>query len=107
MPRPITWTPHRALHAIGLASLALPGAPAALAVVDGASLHDRRAQDWRSGAVVDQLIVGRFDTNHKHDALDDCQISPEFGRHDDFRRLGDAVHAAGGKIIELARPNKA
>ncbi len=38
-------------------------------------------------------------TNHKYDALDYLKISPEFGDHDDFRRLADAVHGRGMKLV--------
>ena len=38
-------------------------------------------------------------TNHKYDALDYRQISPEYGTHADFRRFADAVHAAGMKVV--------
>ena len=38
-------------------------------------------------------------TNHKYDALDYLAISPEFGNHDDFKRLAEAVHAQGMKLV--------
>lgn len=38
-------------------------------------------------------------TNHKYDALDYRQISPEYGTHADFRHLAEAVHAAGMKVV--------
>jgi len=38
-------------------------------------------------------------TNHKYDALDYRQISPEYGTHAAFRRLADDVHAAGMKLV--------
>lgn len=38
-------------------------------------------------------------TNHKYDALDYLSISPEFGDRDDFRRLADAVHGHGMKLV--------
>jgi glycosidase len=38
-------------------------------------------------------------TNHKYDALDYRQISPEYGTHADFRRFAQAVHAAGMKLV--------
>ena len=38
-------------------------------------------------------------TNHKYDALDYLAISPEFGTHDDFKRLAEAVHAQGMKLV--------
>jgi len=38
-------------------------------------------------------------TNHKYDALDYAAISPEFGNHDDFKRLADAAHALGLKLV--------
>lgn len=38
-------------------------------------------------------------TNHKYDALDYLQLSPEFGTMDDFRALADATHAHGMKLV--------
>ncbi len=38
-------------------------------------------------------------TNHKYDALDYQQISPEFGGRDDFIRLADEVHRRGMKLV--------
>jgi glycosidase len=38
-------------------------------------------------------------TNHKYDALDYLTISPEFGDRDDFKRLAEAVHARGMKLV--------
>ena len=38
-------------------------------------------------------------TNHKYDALDYLKISPEFGDRDDFRRLAEAVHGRGLKLV--------
>ena len=38
-------------------------------------------------------------TNHKYDALDFQQISPEFGDRDDFRRLAAEAHARGLKVV--------
>ncbi len=38
-------------------------------------------------------------TNHKYDALDFQQISPEFGDRQDFRRLALDVHARGMKLV--------
>ena len=38
-------------------------------------------------------------TNHKYDALDYHQLSPEFGSRDDFRALADAVHGQGMKLV--------
>lgn len=38
-------------------------------------------------------------TNHKYDALDHLQLSPEFGTPDDFRALVDATHARGMKLV--------
>jgi glycosidase len=142
--------------------------------VEPLSIYDRRAQDWRNGAVVYQVIVDRFVpsadleakralypapkvlhpwsdvpvagtylqdqklnsaehdfwggdlrstatridyvkslgadvlylnpihlayTNHKYDALDYRQISPEYGTHADFRRLAAAVHGASMKLV--------
>ncbi len=147
---------------------------AASAAADAPSRYDRRAQDWRNGAVVYQIIIDRFApsadleakrglypapkvlhpwadvprpgvyleeqklnsaeldfwggdlrsaatqiayvkslganvlylnpihlayTNHKYDALDYRQISPEYGTAADFRRLAEAVHASGMKLV--------
>lgn len=38
-------------------------------------------------------------TNHKYDALDFMEISPEYGTRDDFRRLATQVHEFGMKLI--------
>src|SRR3990167_5339676 len=38
-------------------------------------------------------------TNHKYDAFDYREISPEYGTHADFRALADGVHAAGMKLV--------
>ena len=38
-------------------------------------------------------------TNHKYDALDFQQVSPEFGSRDDFRRLAAQAHAMGLKVV--------
>ena len=38
-------------------------------------------------------------TNHKYDALDYLQVSPEFGTRDDLREFADAVHARGMKLV--------
>ena len=38
-------------------------------------------------------------TNHKYDALDYLQVSPEFGTRDDLRQFADAVHARGMKLV--------
>jgi len=38
-------------------------------------------------------------TNHKYDALDFQQVSPEFGTRDDFRRLAQQAHAMGLKVV--------
>ncbi len=38
-------------------------------------------------------------TNHKYDALDFQQISPEFGTRDDFRRLTTEAHARDLKVV--------
>jgi glycosidase len=38
-------------------------------------------------------------TNHKYDAFDYREISPEYGTRADFRRLADDVHAAGMKLV--------
>lgn len=38
-------------------------------------------------------------TNHKYDALDYHQVSPEFGTRDDVVRLAEALHARGMKLV--------
>jgi len=38
-------------------------------------------------------------TNHKYDALDFMEISPEYGTRDDFKRLSKQVHDFGMKLI--------
>ena len=38
-------------------------------------------------------------TNHKYDALDFKQISPEYGTRADFKRLAADVHARGMKLV--------
>lgn len=38
-------------------------------------------------------------TNHKYDALDFKQISPEFGSHADFIRLVEEAHSRGMKVV--------
>jgi glycosidase len=38
-------------------------------------------------------------TNHKYDALDFLEISPEFGDHTDFIRLAADVHSRGMKLV--------
>ncbi|MBP6902009.1 MAG: alpha-glucosidase C-terminal domain-containing protein [Burkholderiaceae bacterium] len=38
-------------------------------------------------------------TNHKYDALDYLQISPEYGTREDLRRLGAAARARGLKLV--------
>lgn len=38
-------------------------------------------------------------TNHKYDALDFQQISPEFGDRDDFRRLAAEAHKRGLRVV--------
>lgn len=38
-------------------------------------------------------------TNHKYDALDFMEISPEYGTRDDFRRLAEQVHEFGMKLV--------
>ncbi|MBP7914313.1 MAG: hypothetical protein KAZ63_03125 [Vitreoscilla sp.] len=38
-------------------------------------------------------------TNHKYDALDFQQISPEYGTRADFKRLAADVHARGMKVV--------
>ena len=153
---------------------ALAATTASAAPADTTSVYDRRADDWRNGAIVYQVIVDRFVpssdleakralypppktlrawtdvptagtylealklnsaeldfwggdlrsagtkvdyvkalgadvlylnpihlayTNHKYDALDYREISPEYGTHADFRRLADAVHGAGMKLV--------
>lgn len=157
------------------AAVVMPGGIGdARAAEDRGNVYDRRAQDWRVGAVVYQIIVDRFVppenleakrplypapkvlrrwdevpkpgtyleaeklnsaelefwggdlrsattkvdyirrlgadvlylnpihlayTNHKYDAFDYLAISPEYGTHADFRRLAEAVHGAGMKLV--------
>lgn len=38
-------------------------------------------------------------TNHKYDALDFMEISPEYGSREDFKQLAEQVHALGMKLI--------
>jgi glycosidase len=38
-------------------------------------------------------------TNHKYDALDFQQISPEYGNRDDFKRLAADAHSRGMKVV--------
>jgi glycosidase len=38
-------------------------------------------------------------TNHKYDALDFMQISPEFGDREEFKQLMAEVHARGMKVV--------
>lgn len=38
-------------------------------------------------------------TNHKYDALDFMEISPEYGTRNDFRRLAEQVHGHGMKLV--------
>jgi glycosidase len=38
-------------------------------------------------------------TNHKYDALDYLQISPEFGTREDFKALADETHRRGLKLV--------
>jgi glycosidase len=38
-------------------------------------------------------------TNHKYDALDFQQISPEYGTREDFKRLAADAHARGLKVV--------
>jgi cyclomaltodextrinase / maltogenic alpha-amylase / neopullulanase len=38
-------------------------------------------------------------TNHKYDALDYQQVSPEFGTRDDVKQLASAVHTRGMKLV--------
>lgn len=176
MSRRPLWLQRRIVGALtaACAVLALQTSFAASAPPDAASVYDRRAQDWRNGAVVYQVIVDRFVpaanleakralypapkvlhpwtdvpvagkyledqklnsaeldfwggdlrstatkvgyvkslgadvlylnpihlayTNHKYDAFDYRQISPEYGTHADFRALADDVHAAGMKLV--------
>jgi glycosidase len=43
-------------------------------------------------------IVSAY-TNHKYDAWDYQQVSPEYGRREDVRALADALHARGMKLV--------
>jgi cyclomaltodextrinase len=38
-------------------------------------------------------------TNHKYDALDYLQVSPEYGTRDDVKALADDVHGRGMKLV--------
>ena len=38
-------------------------------------------------------------TNHKYDALDYEQVSPEYGSREDVQRLADALHRRGMKLV--------
>lgn len=38
-------------------------------------------------------------TNHKYDALDYLQVSPEYGTRDDVKRLAAELHARGMKLV--------
>jgi glycosidase len=38
-------------------------------------------------------------TNHKYDALDYLQVSPEYGTRDDVKALAEALHARGMKLV--------
>lgn len=38
-------------------------------------------------------------TNHKYDALDYLQVSPEYGTRDDVKTLAEALHARGMKLV--------
>ncbi|HRF49190.1 MAG TPA: glycoside hydrolase family 13 protein [Anaerolineales bacterium] len=67
---------------------------------DFASLLDRLDHVQQLGA--DALYLNPIHlayTNHKYDALDFQQISPEFGDRDDFRRLVAEAHGRGLKVI--------
>ncbi len=67
---------------------------------DFTSLFTRLAYIQQLG--VDALYLNPIHlayTNHKYDALDFKQISPEFGDRDDFRRLAAEAHHLGLKVV--------
>ena len=67
---------------------------------DLASLSTRLDHVQQLGAEVLYLnpICEAF-TNHKYDALDYRQVSPEYGSRDDVRRLAQALHERGMKLV--------
>jgi glycosidase len=67
---------------------------------DLASLSERLDYVQQLGADVLYLNpIHLAYTNHKYDALDFQQISPEFGDRSDFIRLAADVHALGMKLV--------
>ncbi|OQA21576.1 MAG: Cyclomaltodextrinase [Chloroflexi bacterium ADurb.Bin360] len=67
---------------------------------DFASLRSRLDHIQALGATVLYLNpIHLATTNHKYDALDFLQISPEFGTREDFLRLVADVHARGMKLV--------
>ncbi len=67
---------------------------------DFASLRTRLDHIRGLGATVLYLNpIHLATTNHKYDALNFMQISPEFGTREDFLRLADDVHARGMKLV--------
>jgi glycosidase len=67
---------------------------------DLASLRDQLDYVQRLGADVLYLNpIHLAYTNHKYDALDFQQISPEFGDRQDFIHLAADVHARGMKLV--------
>ena len=67
---------------------------------DLASVADRLDHVAQLGADVLYLNpIHLAYTNHKYDALDYLQVSPEFGTRDDVKRLAAAAHARGLKLV--------
>ncbi len=67
---------------------------------DFASLQERLGYIQELGADVLYLNpIHLAYTNHKYDALDFQQISPEFGTRADFIRLAEEVHHRGMKLV--------
>jgi len=62
----------------------------------------RRELDWIEELGVDVLYLNPIVlayTNHKYDAQDFFEISPEYGTRDDLRALTADVHTAGMRIV--------
>jgi len=67
---------------------------------DLASVADRLDHVAQLGADVLYLNpIHLAYTNHKYDALDYLQVSPEFGTRDDVKRLAAAAHARGLNLV--------
>lgn len=69
----------------------------------GGDLRSARGKlDYIQGLGADVLYVNPVHlayTNHKYDAVDFKQISPEFGTRADMQALVDKAHAAGMKVV--------